>query len=149
MKATRPKRRPRPSARVTALQAALSCEQAAAYGYGIAGAHLTGQAFELAAADCVVHERARDALTAMITALGAVPEPAAVAYGLPITVHSAAQAGRLAVELESGVVDGYLGLAGVPDPALRKLAATRMQAAAVRAARWGGASLAFPGLTQD
>ncbi len=134
------------SAEVTALQTALASEQAAAYGYGVAGAHLHGEAFKLAALDCVQHERARDALTAMITALGAVPAPAAVAYQLPVAVHTAVEAASLAVDLESGVADGYLGLAGVPDPALRRLAATRMQEAAVRAARWGGESQPFPGL---
>lgn len=134
------------SAKVTALQAALASEQAAAYGYGVAGAHLHGEAFRLASLDSVAHERARDALTAMITALGAVPTPAAVAYQLPVAVHTAAEAASLAADLEAGVVDGYLGLAGVTDPALRRLAAIRMQEAAVRAARWGGAPQPFPGL---
>jgi hypothetical protein len=36
---------------IDALQAALAAEQAASYGYGIVGAHLTGTRFSAAAAD--------------------------------------------------------------------------------------------------
>jgi uncharacterized protein DUF4439 len=134
------------SATVGALQAALAAEQVASYGYGVVGAHLIGQAFTLATADCVLHERARDALEAMITALGGVPAPAAVAYQLPGTIGSRAEVIGLAAELEQGVIAGYLGLVAVSDASLRTLAAKRMQQAAVRAARWGSAPAAFPGL---
>jgi hypothetical protein len=135
------------NAQVAALQAALAAEQAASYGYGVVGAHLTGAAFSLASADCVIHERARDSLAKMITELGATPQPAAVAYRLPIDVHTAADAAKLAVDLELEVVAGYLPLAAVADRALRTLAATAMQRAASRAARWGAPPQAFPGLT--
>jgi hypothetical protein len=131
---------------VAALQTALAAEQAASYGYGIVGAHLTGVAFGVASADCVVHERARDNLTKLITSLGATPRPAAAAYRLPIGVTSAADAAKLAVDLELEVVASYTELAAVPDPALRTLAARSMQGACVRAARWGAKSQPFPGL---
>lgn len=131
---------------VAALQTALASEQAASYGYGIVGAHLTGAAFNVASADCVVHERARDALTKLIASLGATPQAAAAAYRLPIGVSNAADAARLAVDLELEVVASYVDLAGVPDPRLRTLAATSMQNACVRAARWGAKSQPFPGL---
>lgn len=131
---------------VAALQTALAAEQAASYGYGIVGAHLAGAAFDVASADCVVHERARDVLTKLITWLGATPRPAAAAYQLPIGVSSAADAAKLAVDLELEVVASYVDLAGVPDPRLRTLAATSMQGACVRAARWGAKSRPFPGL---
>ncbi len=134
------------SARVAALQAALAAEQAASYGYGVVGAHLAGRAFTQAAADCVTHERARDSLAAMIMALGVTPRPAAIAYRMPIAVKTAREAAKLAADLENGVAAGYLSLVAVPDTALRRLAATRMQGAAARAARWGGARLSFPGL---
>ena len=130
-----------------ALQSALAAEDAASYGYGIVGAHFSGTRFSLASTDCVIHERARDALLAMITALGATPQPAAAAYRLPLTVSTPAQAANLAVDLELGVVAGYVPLAGAGTPALRKLAATRMQDAAIRAARWGGSPQPFPGLS--
>jgi Domain of unknown function (DUF4439) len=134
------------SQKVTALQSALAAEQAASYGYGVVGARLTGTAFRAASADCVVHERARDALEKLITGLGAAPRPAAAAYRLPISVQNAAQAAKLAVDLELEVLTAYVNLVAVSDPALRRLAATNMQDAAVRAARWGGRSRPFPGL---
>ena len=133
-------------ATVAALQTALAAEQAASYGYGVVGAHLAGSSFKVASDYSVLHERARDSLIKMITALGATPRPAAVAYRLPITVRTAADAAKLAADLELSVVSGYLSLVAVTDPALRRLAAKTMQAAAARAARWGAPSQAFPGL---
>lgn len=134
------------SGSVAALQTALAAEQAASYGYGIVGAHLTGAAFGVASADCVVHERARDALIKLIASLGATPRPAAAAYRLPAGVSSASDAARLAIDLELEVIASYVDLAGVPDPRLRTLAATSMQNACIRAARWGARSRPFPGL---
>lgn len=131
---------------VAALQAALAAEQAASYGYGIVGAHLTGAAFNVASADNVVHERARDVLIRLITSLGATPRPASAAYQLPIGVSSATDAVKLAVDLELEVVASYVDLAGAPDPRVRTLAAENMQGACVRAARWGAKSQPFPGL---
>ncbi len=132
--------------RLGALQAALGAEEATIYGYGVAGAHLTGASYSLAYADSVLHERARDVLVRLIEALGAQPQASAVAYRLPVAVNSAASARALAARLELDLAAAYLGLAGVDDPALRKLAAVRMQGAAVRAARWGGGTEAFPGI---
>jgi uncharacterized protein DUF4439 len=133
-------------AAVAALQAALAAEDAASYGYGVVGAHLSGKDFGLANADCAIHERARDALSTILTTLGATPQPAAVAYRLPVAVSSATDAAKLAVDLELEVIAGYVALVGAGDRKLRKLAATRMQDAAIRAARWGGQPTAFPGL---
>lgn len=132
--------------KIAAMQAALAAEQAASYAYGVVGAHLSGSRFKAATADCLVHQRARDSLTKMITALGAQPRPAAVAYRLPIPVTTAAQAMSLATILEREVAAAYLGLVAVPEPALRTFAAVRMQDAAVRAVRWSDSSQAFPGL---
>jgi hypothetical protein len=132
--------------KLTGLQATLAAEQAASYGYGIVGAHLTGKAFAAASADCATHEQARDNLAKLITGLGATPNPAAVAYRLPLAVLNAADAAKLAVDLEVEVLTAYVRLVGVADPALRTLAARNMQSASVRAARWGGQSQAFPGL---
>jgi hypothetical protein len=131
---------------IRALQAALAAEQAASYGYGIVGSHVTGYRLTVAAADCVDHERARDTLMRLITARGGTPQAAAVAYQLPIAVSTPAEATALAVILEHRVTAAYLGLASVPDKALRSLAAAHMQACAVRAVRWGGQPQAFPGL---
>jgi hypothetical protein len=133
-------------AAVAALQAALAAEQAASYGYGVVGSHLTGAKFAQASADSVAHERARDSLTVMITDRGAQPRPAAVAYQLPIPVASPTQAIALATLLEHQVAGAYPALVAVPDPALRAFAARRMASCAVTAARWSGHSQAFPGL---
>lgn len=132
---------------VAGLQHALAAEQAACYGYGVVGSHLPGARFSQAAADFLAHERARDNLTRLLAGFGARPRPAAVAYQLPVTVSTSADAVLLAIALEHEVAAAYLSLVAVADPALRTLGATYMQDAAVRAARWGGRSQAFPGLT--
>lgn len=135
-------------ASVSALQDALAAEEAASYGYGVVGSHLIGfpRQFSAASADCVAHEQARDSLVGMLTARGAVPRPAAVAYRLPVRVSSAAQAVSLAIILERQVEAAYLGLVAVPDLALRAFGAEQMQAAAARYTSWSGHSQAFPGL---
>ena len=131
---------------VAALQAALAAEQAASYGYGIVGAHLTGTRFAAAFADSIAHQRARDSLTAMIMARGGQPRPAAPAYRMPIAVHTAAQARSLAIVLERQVTAAYLGVVALSEPALRRFGADQMRSAAVRSARWGARAQAFPGL---
>ena len=136
-----------PDGVLAALQAALAAEQAACYGYGIAGAHLTGTAFAEASTDWLAHERSRDALTSMIVSRGGRPAPAAVAYQLPVMVRGRATAIALAVVLEHDVTAAYPGLVAVADPRLRTFAAAQMQQAAERAARWSGRSQAFPGLS--
>jgi hypothetical protein len=131
---------------IARLQAALAAEQAACYGYGVVGAYLSGPAAARAGADWVAHELARDSLTATIAAAGANPVPAAVAYRLPIQVHSAAQATALAVVLEERVAQAYIGLVGLTDPTLRALGARQLRSAALRATTWSHATAAFPGL---
>jgi len=135
-------------AAVAALQAALAAEQAASYGYGVVGSHLAGSPskFAAAAADCVAHERARDSLAALITARGAAPRPAEVAYRMPVAVASPGAAVSLAVLLEQQVEAAYLAMVAQPEAEIRAFGARQMQAAAVRAARWNGRSQAFPGL---
>ena len=58
---------------IAALQDALAAEQAASYGYGVVGARLPQGSAEqgTATTDWVAHMRARDDLTAMISARGA------------------------------------------------------------------------------
>jgi hypothetical protein len=131
---------------VPALQGALAAEDAAIFGYGVAGAHLGGSRHAAAEQDWTGHNRARDALAAMISRLGAVPVPAQVFYELPLPVHDAAAAMALAAYLEDGVTRAYLGLVAVSDPSLREFGALAMQASAERAAYWRGRTEAFPGL---
>jgi hypothetical protein len=131
---------------IAKLQAALAAEQAACYAYGVVGAYLSGSAAARADSDWVAHELARDNLTATITAAGADPVPAAVAYQLPIQVRSPAQATALAVILEERVAQAYIGLVGLTDLTLRALGARQLRDAALRAATWSHATAAFPGL---
>jgi Domain of unknown function (DUF4439) len=131
---------------VSALQAALAAEDAAIYGYGVAGAHLSGGSHSAAEQYWTGHRQARDALTAMITARGATPVAALAYYDLPFAVTSGATAAALAAHLEDGVTAAYLGLVAVADQRLRTFGATAMQAAAERAAYWRGGTEAFPGL---
>jgi hypothetical protein len=134
------------SAAITALQSVLAAENAAVYGYGLAGAQLSGGQFSTAQQDWTVHRMACAALSAMITERGAAPGAAAVAYRPPFPVTSAGAAVSLAAMLEDGVVRAYLGLVALDDQALRTFGAERMQAGAIRAASWRGSTTAFPGL---
>ena len=131
---------------VPALQAALAAEDAAIFGYGVAGAHLAGSSLAAAEQDWTRHNEARDTLAAMISALGATPVAALPFYRLPFAVHGAASAAALAAYLEDGVTRGYLGVVAVSDRQLRTFGALAMQVCAQRAAFWRGSTQAFPGL---
>jgi Domain of unknown function (DUF4439) len=132
-------------AAVRALQAALTAENTAVYGYGVAGAHLTGARRAAAVRGWVAHENARDALTAMLTARGGRPVAAAAAYALPFPVRNAPAAVSLAAFLEDRVAAVYLGLVALSEPSLRAFGAAGVRTAALRAAAWRGSTLAFPG----
>jgi hypothetical protein len=134
------------AAAVRALQAALAAEDSAVYGYGVAGAHLSGAQRAAAVRDWVAHENARDALTGMLTARGGRPGAAAAAYELPFGVHNAPAAVALAAFIEDRLAAVYLDLVALGDPALRAFGAAAVRTAALRAATWRGSTLAFPGL---
>jgi Domain of unknown function (DUF4439) len=135
---------------ITALQDALAAEQAASYAYGVIGAHLRhGSEQGAATTDWVAHMRGSDDLTAMISARGGQPVPAAVAYQLPGPVHTAVAATALAVLLEDRVAEAYLGLVALPDRGLRSFGAQQVRAAALRAAAWRGSTQSFPGLPAE
>jgi len=131
---------------VQAMQAALAAENAAIFGYGVAGAHLSGTRKTAAEQDWTGHTQARDTLTAMVSALGATPVAAQAYYRLPFAVHNATTATALAAYLEDGVTRAYLGLVGVSGEKWRTFGALAMQASAQRAAFWRGTTQAFPGL---
>ena len=129
-----------------ALQSALAAEDAAIFGYGVAGAHLSGSVKSAAEQYWTGHNEARDTLAAMISALGATPAAAQVFYRLPFPVHDAATAMTLAAYLEDGVTRAYLGIVAVSETRLRTFGALAMQSSAERAAFWRGSTVAFPGL---
>jgi hypothetical protein len=136
-------------AQVSAVQAALAAENAAVYGYGVAGAHLSGAQQQGAYADWVAHQAAADQLSGLLEAAGLTPVPAAVAYRLPRQVATPAQATALAAALEDEVTSAYVALVGRGGSGLRVLGARQARVAALRAARWRGSTVAFPGLSAD
>ena len=131
---------------ITALQSALAAEDATIFGYGVAGAFLTGARQARAVAYWDQHRAARDLLTAMLRARGAQPVAAGASYRLPFPVHTTAAATALATYLEDSLAAAYLGLVAADDPATREAGALAVRECAVRAATWRGASVAFPGL---
>jgi hypothetical protein len=134
------------TAEVQALQAALAAEHAAVYGYGVAGAMLSGTEQTKALTDWKAHQEARDTLEAMIVKLGAPPVAAGAAYKLPFAVHDARSARLLAATLEDGVTQAYLGVVAVTNQTLRAFGALAMLPPANRAAAWRGSTVAFPGM---
>ena len=131
---------------ITALQAVLAAENAAVYGYGLAGAQLSGSLYTTAQQDWNLHRAARVTVSSMITARDGTPAPAAAVYRPPFAVNSPASARTLAALLEDGLVQAYLTLVALDDVTLRAFGAGEMQAAAIRAASWRGSTVAFPGL---
>jgi hypothetical protein len=131
---------------IAALQAVLAAENAAIFGYGVAGAFMTGARQSTAVAYWNEHRSARDALAGMLRARGAQPVAAQAAYRLPFAVHTATTAVALAIYLEDGLATAYLGMVAVRDPATRQAGALAMQQCAVRAATWRSTCVAFPGL---
>ena len=131
---------------ITALQTALAGEHAAIYGYGVAGAHLTGSQRRLAVVADATHRARRDQLRDLLQARGATPVAAAPGYRLPHAVRTPAQARLLAVQLEERLARVWVDAVADLRRDLRALAARSLQDAATRAAVWRGGSVALPGL---
>jgi hypothetical protein len=133
---------------VDAARTALVAEYAAAYGYGVVGAHTRGAARAQATRGLAWHEQQQSALRTALSAEGAevpTPEPA---YVLPFAVTSATSAVRLAVALEDGVAAAYAELVGATESGARQAAAVALAQCAVRGAQWRGFSVPFPGLPE-
>ncbi|MFF8971984.1 ferritin-like domain-containing protein [Streptomyces sp. NPDC014995] len=136
------------SGRLTALQAALAAEHAAVYGYGVVGGRIREGRRAEARAAYDAHRVRRDALAREVRDLGAEPVAASAAYALPFPVPDSAAAVRLAAELEERVAGVYADLVRATGDARRREAAGALREAAVRAVRWRGGSVAFPGLAE-
>ncbi|MCB5182032.1 ferritin-like domain-containing protein [Streptomyces antimicrobicus] len=146
---SQPARQESASARaLTAAQAALAAEHAAVYGYGLVGARATGPRANEARDAYGGHLARRDALTRTVRGLGGVPRPAEAAYTLPFEVRTPADVERLAAEIEERVAGAYSDLVRAAEGPLRREAADALSQAAVRAARWRGGGVAFPGLAE-
>ncbi|MEV0694964.1 ferritin-like domain-containing protein [Streptomyces sp. NPDC050388] len=131
-----------------ALQAALAAEHAAVYGYGVVGGRIAKERRTEARAAYDAHRARRDALVREVTDTGGEPVVAAAGYALPFPVPDAAAAVRLASELEHRVAGVYSDLVRASRGERRRAAAEALREAAVRAVRWSGESVAFPGLAE-
>ena len=135
-------------AELKALQAALAAEHAAVYGYGVVGGRI-GEARRADARSAYdAHRARRDELARAVRDLGGTPEAASAAYVLPFPVTDTAAAIRFAAELEERVADVYSDLVRAATGDRRRMAAGALREAAVRAVRWSGESVAFPGLAE-
>ncbi|MFJ8747775.1 ferritin-like domain-containing protein [Streptomyces sp. NPDC102441] len=131
-----------------AAQAALAAEHAAVYGYGALGGRLEDGRRSDATAACDAHRARRDALARTVRDLGGTPVAAHAAYTLPFAVRDPATAMRLAAFLEDRVAGVYSDLVRAARGPLRQDATGALREAAVRAVRWRGTGVAFPGLAE-
>jgi hypothetical protein len=133
---------------LTALQAALAAEHAAVYGYGVVGGRIREGRRTEAKSAYDAHRARRDALAREVRDLGGTPVAAAAGYALPFPVPDSDAAVQLAAELEDRVAGVYSDLVRATVDGRRTMAAEALREAAVRAVRWRGESVAFPGLAE-
>ncbi|MDF6045223.1 ferritin-like domain-containing protein [Streptomyces sp. JH14] len=131
-----------------AAQASLAAEHAAVYGYGVLGGRIDENRRAVATASFDAHRARRDALVRTVRGLGGEPVAADSAYALPFAVPDAAAAVRLAALLEDRIAGVYSDLVRASGGPLRREAANALREAAVRAVRWRGSGVAFPGLAE-
>ncbi|MFF9572560.1 ferritin-like domain-containing protein [Streptomyces sp. NPDC014685] len=131
-----------------AVQAALAAEHAAVYGYGVVGARVDGKRRAEARSAHHAHRARRDVLARTVRDLSGEPVAARAAYALPFTVADPAAAVRLAALLEDRVANVYSDLVRAAEGPLRREAADALREAAVRAVRWRGSGVPFPGLAE-
>ncbi|AEN12701.1 MULTISPECIES: ferritin-like domain-containing protein [unclassified Streptomyces] len=136
------------AAALRAAQAALAAEHAAVYGYGVLGGRLEGRRRTDATAAHDAHRARRDTLVRTVRDLGGTPVAADAAYALPFAVPDPSAAMRLAAVVEDRVAGVYSDLVRAARGPLRQDAAGALREAAVRAARWRGSGVAFPGLAE-
>ncbi|HEY0870778.1 MAG TPA: DUF4439 domain-containing protein [Acidothermaceae bacterium] len=135
-----------------ALVAAVAAENAAVYGYGVAGARLATPQEKAAARVAYDAHRAQvDVTTQWVNDLhlGATPPPPAPVYALPTPVTDPASARVALAAIEESTAAAYADVVAAVLPAggeLQRLAAGWLQAAAVREAQWRTMSVPFPGL---
>ncbi|MDQ0993370.1 ferritin-like domain-containing protein [Streptomyces sp. V3I7] len=135
-------------AELKAVQAALAAEHAAVYGYGVVGGRIGTDRRTEAQSAYDAHRARRDALVREVRDLGGEPVASSAGYALPFPVADPAAAVRLAAEMEDRVAGVYADLVRSASGARRASAAGALREAAVRAVRWRGESVAFPGLAE-
>jgi hypothetical protein len=130
---------------------ALAAEHAAIWGYGVAGAHLTGPALELARQCEAAHRDRRDALLEQLGRGGDAPPAAAPAYQLPFPVTDQPSALRLTVQIEERTGAVWRATLGQLRADARRASLDALTDCALRAARWrrtagqSPATVALPG----
>ncbi len=130
-----------------ALQACVAAEHVAVWAYGLVGAHLEPDRRAAARATGDSHRARRDQVGRLLRDREAPVPASEPAYLLPFAVTESSAARRLAADVESGVAAAYADLVLAAEGGLRAFAARSLHEAAIRGARWGGATEAFPGLT--
>ncbi|MFD0146683.1 MULTISPECIES: ferritin-like domain-containing protein [unclassified Streptomyces] len=131
-----------------AARAALAAEHAAVYGYGVVGGRIGAERRAEATTAYEAHRARRDTLRRAVRDLGGEPVAAAAGYELPFPVPDTAAAVRLAAVLEERVAGVYSDLVRAAEGPLRRDAAAALREAAVRAVRWRGTDVTFPGLAE-
>ncbi|MEU2119230.1 ferritin-like domain-containing protein [Streptomyces sp. NPDC016459] len=131
-----------------ATQSALAAEHAAVYGYGVVGGRIGAERRAEATTAYEAHRARRDALRRTVRDLGGAPVAAEAAYALPFPVADPAGAVRLAAVLEDRAAGVYSDLVRAAEGPQRREAAAALREAAVRAVRWRGSDVTFPGLAE-
>lgn len=119
-------------------------EEAAVYAYGVLAAQLEEPEKGRAIDAGIAHSRARGRARSFLAAEGADP-PAPAAFRIPFPMDSADAARKLAVLVESRLVEVYCLQTPELQGKERKYAAQSAQECAARAVVWGGGTAAFPG----
>ena len=130
-----------------ALLAAAAAEDAAVFGYSVAGPRLATAAQRAAARGYYdVHRAQRDAVAGWVFGHGRTPAPPAAEYALPGPVDDPASAAALLAGLEEATAARYADIVALGTGSLKRAAALALQQAAVREAHWRETSVPFPGL---
>lgn len=131
-----------------ALQSALGGEHQAVYGYGVVGAVLGDDARPEVSAALAAHRARRDRLRTVLADHGVRPVASAAAYDLAEPVTGDASARRLAIGLEEAAASFYADIVMLAQGEVLRLAASELAESSVRAARWRGNAVPFPGLPE-
>ncbi|MGH1564865.1 ferritin-like domain-containing protein [Mumia sp. DW29H23] len=129
-----------------ALQNALAGEHAAVYAYGLVAGRLDAQTpvQRQAATAFTLHRKRRDDLIAWLVKDEQAPVDAEPAYTTG-PVNTAADARRVAQQVESGLVRSWLAVVGPTEGERRAYACDAVSESASALLAWGGDPTALPG----
>jgi Domain of unknown function (DUF4439) len=132
---------------VVALLAVAAAENAAIYGYPMAGARLDLEQDRVAARTAyTAHRTQLLTVGGWLADRGSTPAAAAPLYDLPSPLADAASARALLAAMEESTAAAYADLVAVTSGPLQRAAALALQSAAVRETAWRTTSVPFPGL---